>query len=223
MKKFAPRKYFGNTIFFYIFFGMWWLIGFVLLIGFFSNVGTISKFNLSGFGSLTFQQNLGLYFVAFASLVILVMLFVNMGVGTYYAVDERGITASKNFYKKLLPYDTIANIRKVNYEEVRKVARSLRQDQLITVTNLRPIKGIKSSIELMNLRRYSSVPITFTDLSVGSGSIKIWAKNLKTSAKGDFILLTLTDNKKHLLSPKDVDGFLSTISSLSSYKTQKFI
>jgi len=214
MVKFAPRTYFGNTIFFYIFFSIFWFIGLIFLLGFFNDVGRVSvSFQVLG---LIGAQTIGLVFIGFSSLVILMMLFMNLAVGSYYAVNDNGIIVSRHGFKTKISFDNITAVKKINYKEAQLIVNTLRRQQLgIDIT-----KALKSSKEFKDFIKYCTVPITLEEVKFRIGkktfiremSMRLLPKVIRVRTSGDFILLILSNNKKHLLSPKNINGFIGALS-----------
>ena len=126
--KFEPRTYWGNIIIFFIIFSIFWCVGLVFLSGLI-NAGNVSKLPF-GFSFLNSYQNLGLLIMVFTSLVLAVMLFKVLAVGSYYLINDQGILISINWFKREFTFNEIYEIKKVTYEEVQQIALSLRQEQL---------------------------------------------------------------------------------------------
>lgn len=213
MIKFVPRIYFGNMIFFYFFFSIFWFIGLIFLLGYFNDVGRVSvSFQVPG---LSGAQTIGLIFIGFSSSVILIMLFMNLAVGSYYAVDDNGIIISRHGFKTRILFNNIADIRKIDCKEAQQIVAKLRREQL--GINIGRIFG--SSKEFIDFIKYCTVPITLEEVQFRIGrktfiremSMRLLPKVIRARISGNFIFLTINSGKQHLLSPKDVDRFLDVV------------
>lgn len=207
MKRFAPRIYFGNTAIIYIVFFVFWLIGAIFMLGYFNDVGTI-EISFSIFGMRP-EQSFGFVFFIFSTLALLIMFFKNLARGTYYEIVEDGVVVSVNWSKNKFLFSNILNLEKIDSKSAQNIMANLRNNQL----GLNFKKIFSSSRDVSDLLKYCSVPITVEEMAVNLGggklSMRLFSKVFGAQTTGYFVLLTTKDNRKFLLSPKDVDAFLS--------------
>ncbi len=204
MVKFAPRIYLKNLILFFVVFGIFWFVGLIFSFGFMNNVGNVTKGAalLDKLSPLGPAQNLGLIIVLFSSVALFLVFFKGLAMGCYYMINEEGILISINWFKMLIHFDEVFEVKEIDGEEVEQTALTLRRAQ----RNVGNISGVMTSIKDYNdLIKYCTVPIVFNE-----GRRRMI---LSSNTAGRFILLEMKNGKKHWITPKDVDGFSAAISN----------
>lgn len=138
------------------------------------------------------------------------MLIKNLAIGCYHLISNEGLIIAINGFKNKISFNEIININKIDNKEAEELMRDIRQKQLSS----NPLEALKSINPSINLIKYCTVPITTKQVSIGVGGriqTRLFAKVTSAKTSGDFILLTLKGEKKHLLSPKNTEGFISAI------------
>ncbi|MBN2458785.1 hypothetical protein JXB28_00725 [Candidatus Woesearchaeota archaeon] len=202
MEKFAPRRYFKNTIIFYVICGLLLIAGIIVASGF------MDRFPGSSTGKIEVTSfQMGLIMIGFSSLIIIIMLFNNLALGSYYSVGAEGITAAKGGSKQVFSFTEILDLKKVGASEAEQLMGSYDQPQPFSSPSDIG-EAMKSAYDSTKLIRFCTVPIVFSGREPATRVAQ---------TGGDFILLTTTSGDKYLLSPKDVDGFVRKISSFRTF------
>lgn len=132
--------------------------------------------------------------------------------GTSYIIGtDKLVFKSLWFWKHPILFEDIVDIRKISKTELQTFLEHSWIQGIITKAAQIGGRYIPSPQEIareLNSRMkynwligYCSVPIV-TNVS---------QRGVKSSTEGDFIPITLTNGRQHLISPKDVDGFLAEI------------
>lgn len=202
MITFTPRRYFVNTIIFFVVFGLFWIIGLVFLSGILNGVGDISGSSES-IRILNFkdEQALGLIFLAFSTLVLGIMCFKALAIGSSYTLTGDTLIISGLLSKNTIPYREIGEIKRLAASQVEELVVNLEKGERQNALN--PTGFFQTFSEYANLIKYCTVPIVVSKGRHG--------RVLGARTHGEFLLLCCQNNKNYLISPKDLDGFVAAL------------
>lgn len=190
MKIFFPKLYFWNIWMFYF-------VGFIFL--------SVAVFAKNGW------VNNGRIKLLIFCVIWFLLLFIRSFVpGMSYVVkSDRIILRSLWFWRYSISFNIITDIRKISQNELELFLEKSWMPTNISKARDADVKYIPTfqeiRKELKNRKRYGwlvaycSVPI------VRSGN------KFKVPSKNDFVLITLTDGRQHIISPKDINGFLTEV------------
>ncbi|MBD3282098.1 MAG: hypothetical protein GF387_00580 [Candidatus Portnoybacteria bacterium] len=216
-KIFLPQKSTKNTWLFFILFIAFLIIGIILIIS-----------HLSGniFGTTTGgnQLTIGLIFTIGSALALSIISYRRFSKKpTYILTDKSLIIKPLGISPKtaVFNFSEIKDIEKIPGKEVEKLTTRLKRDSEWQKWTIQPVSMVKNELKFMKLIQYCSLPVAIEKATIRIGRMK--EKNiqgipiyLKTKASGDFILLSIKNGARYLISPKNIDEFISTYKQLKA-------
>lgn len=158
---------------------------------------------------------MGLLVTAFSGLMLTILLVKNLALGSFYEIQPQALFIKMGIFKKSIPLSDIKNSEIIHEKDLEKVLKDY-QTAVYERTSARDVWGaLKSQFQLGDLMRYCTVPVIFSETKLGG---KFTPSDLSTVLKysantsGDFILITLANGKKHILSPVEHEKFLGQLS-----------
>ena len=210
---FKGRVYFGNTYYFYLVFIFFLALGSLL---FFDVIHPALKL----WSWLTLHK-LGIY-MSLVSLACLVwMTLWTLNLFQWYLVDEEGIAVIRfGLVFKKFYFKDLSSIVRLSTEEARELLyaeyapsllfRRAPMENIATVIEKVP-KSVELSGSLIELTRYITAPIVIGGYKTGYQypTLEDAKETFHFFMRGPFVLLTTKENKHVIISPKDIDGFIT--------------
>lgn len=196
MDKFFCKKVSLRPWFIIIIFLFFWCVSIVFLSGVLEGTGEVST-KLPDIPFLSKDQEIGLAIFLFTSLALGIIFKKTSSSNQYYEIDQTGILFKVRHLNDKISFQEIENIEKLSNDQARALAWDFYEKEN---------KGEKdptgNTYNMNELICYSIAPFTITYKKVlGSTSVDI-------KAQGDFLLMTLKNGKKFLLSPDEKEIFL---------------
>jgi hypothetical protein len=165
----------------------------------------------------------------FGLLVFTLMLSGDLPFLNYYKVEDDGILCCRAVRKKF-PYSDIADIRIIKWENLKEMTTeswkriALVQARGASLRRLKPLLHPQETVDfLKEIPENARVGLDYsTLLSYCTATPATWMgrKKIDVMVKPiPYILMTLTNGKQYVLSPKDPDDFLSLIKKNSASKS----
>jgi len=212
MNEFLPQKSFKNIWIFFFVFGALFVLGLWLIFGDYS-VGNVVK----SISESNPRLIMGLIFSGFALLALLFLWWKTSSNKPLYIINNDsliikpfGIFASP----KKFDFSEIQNVEKISALEIQNLTTRLLRDAEWDKWTFQWSSMMREQMKFMKLIQYCSLPITIDKVKIGfrNSSIQGIPVYLKTQASGDFVLLSLKDGGRYLISPQRVDEFLNQLS-----------
>lgn len=183
-RSFAVRRSFRNTVIFYLAFGVFGILGLVLLVR---------------------GETAGWILFAFAAAFIFLLLLVNLKPGWAYLIDRSGITIRRPLKPARIPRGSIVELQLLSAREAVAVVYPDQVEQVRSTRNVDIRSAFRAQRRIGKTVGYSSVPIVFKETRAG-GPLDIEKVGAQTS--GDFVLVITSEGDRYLLSPLDPKGFV---------------
>jgi len=183
-RSFAVRRSFRNTVIFYLAFGVFGILGLVLLVR---------------------GETAGWILFGFAAAFLTLLLLVNLKPGWAYLIDRSGITIRRPLKPGHIPRKSIAELRVVTDREAVAVVYPDQVEQVRSTRNVDIRSAFRAQRRIGKTVGFSSVPIVFKETRAG-GPFDVEQVGARTS--GDFVLVRTSEGDRYLLSPLDPKGFL---------------
>jgi hypothetical protein len=212
--RYKPRISFKGMLPFYLISEFFLVVGMAFMFGVIpiQNPETISWFIFQNWPS---GLLMGAVITAF-SVIFLTGLTVNtLALGSFYEIQSSNLLIKMGLFKKIIPLIEIVNSKIIHEKDLENTLKDY-QKAVYERTSARDVWGaLKSQFQLGDLIRYCTVPVVFSETKLGG---KFTPSDLSTVLKygantsGDFVLITLANGKKHILSPVELDKFLGQLS-----------
>lgn len=210
---FKGRVYFGNTYYFYLFFIFFLVLGSLL---FFDIINPSLKLGMG----LT-PRSLGMYISSVSLLCLIWMTLWTLNLFQWYTVDGEGIAVVRfgSVFKKFY-FKDLSSVTQLSTEETRELLyaeyapsllfRRAPMENIATVIEKVP-KSVELSGNLIELTRYATAPIVVGGYKTGYQypTLEDAKKTFHFFMRGSFVLLKTKENKHVIISPKDIDDFIT--------------
>ena len=184
---FAPRKHFRTL-----------LLPFIAL----------SAFVVFGAVVSIADPGAGIAVVIFFGALLVLMYAQGAGWWTSYRITETELFAHRWWKKRSFPVRQISEVREMAAEEVQARLQPFLENEAEAVRSLDPVGTFQSRRTVGVYTTYCSVPIMFTEKRRG-GPLNIVSVGSKT--RGRFVEISLRNEERFVLSPLDVDGFVTAL------------
>jgi hypothetical protein len=155
--------------------------------------------------TLQVERTAGLAVTGMSLLLLVLVMFETLAVGWFYRADSAGIYIKRSFKTAHIPAESIREVHSVSWPEARQILEAVQQKEAASIDSLDMRAGFKAQIESGYLTKFCSVPITFLERRAGSPQNITGAR---AYSRGEFILVTMKNSRRYLLSPDDTTGFI---------------
>lgn len=191
--KFAPRRSHRNTAFFYLVLAVLIIVGFLLI---------------------RVDRATGYTFASIFSVLLVLVIAQTARIRWSYTVDDDGVTVRKTFGATKLPATLIGEVTLIDGAAADELLRPYRLTVDEDSRAERIAKAYELQRELARIVALSSVPIISGDSRKGM----IMNLGSTASARAVYILLTLVDGRRHILSPADPEAAAEAVRKLIQEK-----
>ncbi|MDP2925141.1 MAG: hypothetical protein Q8N99_02090 [Nanoarchaeota archaeon] len=156
--------------------------------------------------------------IVFGVFCFLSILSLDIPLWNFYVIDEKFITFVRLVWKKV-PYETIVDIRKIEWKELKKYTDNSWKKMILARYNTN-IKGARRLPQNYNPSMIPSTIIASTNYiklvkwmtAAPSTKVNPVTKKATTAiVQSSYVLITLIDGSQYIISPKDVDGFMKSL------------
>jgi len=189
--KFRPRRTFGPTIIFFAGFGVFMVIGAVMLF-----------YGIRG----------GIIMIAFSATFMLVLGIQVISPGSYYAIDSSGIYVRIMFRKRLFPFSEITGLEVISDYEAGNEMEKIEEEKINGMNNSSMKQAFEAQMKLGRFVQYSTAAIVFSEQSYGTEAD---ISGFSARASGMFVKIDTDSGNSFLLSPSDVYRFESVYRDFS--------
>jgi hypothetical protein len=162
-------------------------------------------FGILGLVLFVLGETVGWILVAFSAAFLALLLVVTLKPGWVYLIDRAGITIQRLLKRSLIPRESIAELKRITDREAVAVVYPEQVEQARSTRNMDVLGAFRAQRRVGKTIGFSSVPFVLSETRAG-GPFDIEQVGAKTS--GDFVLVTIKEGTRYLLSPLDPEGFI---------------